>query len=301
VSEAYEANQRYSEAELIEKLNGYLKMSWLKRDTTKFNSASVAITADNAYFSGLMESRTHLLDVTSEQAVLVNAVASKDPHVMQVVTLVDGESALNPIVMKVLADHVRRTGTAMAYKIYSMNGELQYACDNVLSTYYKPAVSVLEKIKDWKPRANKVSLDNDADVKKQLRASAIRGMRTHFSAGTKTCYGAAVVAGGQVYFGGVYSSFDRRMNLHAEMVAALSAFADGKKQITHVGLVSNKFVEDVPHMCGCCRQFFSEVQDKTKKPITFYGFSFNGEKTFKTPLSDYLPNVWDSGEELEKR
>src|SRR3989344_5045922 len=91
--------------QIFSELKTFLNRSWLKRETTRFNSASCAITNNNVHFSGLMESRTHLLDVTSEHSAITLAVSRKDPLVKEVITLVDGEFEENPLVYKILGDH----------------------------------------------------------------------------------------------------------------------------------------------------------------------------------------------------
>ena len=85
------------------------------------------------------------------------------------------------------------------------------------------------------------------------------------------------------------------MNLHAEMVCALSAIAEGNTDITAIAIVSDKFVETVPHMCGCCRQFLAEISHKNNTPIKVYCLSLDGTKNYEILLSDYLPAYWDSG------
>ncbi|PIN75678.1 hypothetical protein COV18_02415 [Candidatus Woesearchaeota archaeon CG10_big_fil_rev_8_21_14_0_10_37_12] len=280
--------------EIISKLKLHLDRSWLKHDKTSFNSASVAVTDNTLHYSGLVESRTHLLDVTSEHAVLALATAAKDPHIKEIVSMVQGNFELSPLIIKILADHTRRTGTPIKYTVFDIDGKELFTCDNASDLYYAPKTEILEKIKTWEPRKNKTTIDQSIPIEQQLRTYAEKGMQTHFSAGTKSLYGAAVIANGKIYYSGVYSSFDKRLNLHAEMVAAISAIMDGNREITHVGLISTKFEKEPCHMCGCCRQFFSEIQQKTGKEINIVAFSMNG-KNSQHRLSEYLPYGWHSG------
>jgi cytidine deaminase len=286
---------------VVTRAKGILQRSWLKRDTTHFNSGSVAVTQNGEHASGLIESRTHLLDITSEQAAIALSVSRKDPHVRELITVVDGDFMLNPIVVKVLADHARRTGTRIAYRVYDKELKALYSSDDISTLFYSPQALVLDKIAGWKPRANWMPVDEKRPIAEQLRTAALRGMETHFSSNTKTTYGAAVLVDDRIYFGGVYSSFDHRMNIHSEMVAAIAAIMDGKRNIRQVGLVSNKFVKETPHLCGCCRQFFSEIQEKTGKKIKAVTFSYDGSRTFDIMLDDYLPASWHSGKSLEER
>ncbi|MDO8660842.1 MAG: cytidine deaminase [Candidatus Woesearchaeota archaeon] len=285
--------------ELLGLLNKTLACSWLKRDKTTFNSASVAVTEFGMYYSGLFESRTHLLDVTSEHAAIAIAISNKDSHITQIISVVEGAFLPNPLVIKVLADHVRRTGTALSYLVYDKQGKALFFLPDVLQTYYHPSIEILEKIKTWTPQSNCMPLDSTKSVEKQLHAYAIQGMETHFSSDSKTLYGAAVLANGKIFFAGVHSSFDKRLNLHAEMVATLSAFAQGCKKITHVCIVSTKFVTEVPQVCGCCRQFLAEIAEKNKTPIEITSYSQNG-KEFRINLAEYLPYAFASGDSEAK-
>ncbi len=280
-------------SELFSQLKETLKLSWFKRETTKFNSASAAITDSRVHFSGLMESRTHLLDITSEHGAVSLAVSRKDPYIKAIITIIDGEFEENPLIFKILGDHSRRTGVPIKYSVFDVNGKQVLNLD--VSEKYKPSPKPLDKIKTWTPQHNFISLDSSQDTITQLRNAALLGMETHFSSDTKTSYGSAVLANGKFYFGGVYSSFDHRLNLHSEMVASLGAIMDGNREIEMVGIISNKFVDSLPHMCGCCRQFFSEIQEKNKKPITLIVFSFDGKQIFQTTLDEYFPSSWSSG------
>ncbi len=285
--------------ELRERLTKQLAQSWLKRETAKKNTASVAI-ATHEHYSGLLESRTHLLDITSEHAALAQAVSCKDPHVNKLITLVQGSYLPNPVVLKILADHSRRTGTIMSYSVFDMQRKEIFHMANVLETYYQPPIERLEKIKDWTYALNQIPLDSSQPVDEQLRIAAVKGTETHFSADSKTVYGCAVLTDGTIFYGGVYSSYDHRLNLHAEMVAALSAIASDKKNITQLCIVSNKFVHEVPHVCGCCRQFLAEISAKNNTPITILSYSWDGTQKFTIPLTTYLPYAFDSGGSIEE-
>ncbi len=284
---------------LIKKAKEYLNKSWLKKEKPQYNSSSIAITENGEHASGIFESRTHLLDITSEQAATALAVSRKDPHITEMITVVEGDFTLNPLVVKFLADHARRTGTPITYKVYDKELTELFSCENIYNLYYAPRIEVLNKIAGWKPRSNWIWFDDKKNLKEQLRVGAIQGMETHFSSNTNTTYGAAVKAGDRIYYGGVYSSYDRRLGLHAEMVAVLAAIMDDKKEITHVAVISSKHTERPAQMCGCCRQFLTEIQQKTKKPIKIIACSLNGTNDFETTLDEYLPAQWNPEEDNE--
>ena len=151
----------------------------------------------------------------------------------------------------------------------------------------------MEKIKFWSPRPNKIPYNPAKPISDQLRSAAKLGSETHFTSNTKTLYGSSVLSGKHIYFGGVYSCFDRRLSLHSEMVSCLSAIMDGNTNISNLGLISTKFVDSCPQCCGSCRQFLMEIQQKTKIPIKVHSFSFDEKNVFETKLDDYLPHSWN--------
>ena len=280
--------------EHFQKLKEALSRSWLKKEATNFNSASAAITPGSAYYSGILESKTHLLDITSESAALSLAMSHADPMVSEVITLVRGEFIPNPLVVKILADHARRTGLKIHYSVYDESMKLLFELKDASSTYYSPKTDRLERISGWKPRHNSVMLDLNRPVDEQLRECAKKGMETHFTSNTGSLYGSAVLAGNRIYFGGVYSSYEKRLNLHAEMAACIGAFADGNTAISKVAIISTKFNDSLPSVCGCCRQFLIEIQQKTGMPITLVMFTLDGSAQREVTLDDALPDAWSS-------
>lgn len=251
-----------------------------------------------------MESRTHLLDIPSELGALVQATIQFDPQVKEIHTLYAGKEPfqVNPLMVKVLGDHARRTGTPIQYRVVDAEGTHLYEGDPAREYRYAPTPTLLDKISNWKPTLNKIPVNHAQPIQEQLHAAALQGMRSHFSTSNgATEYGAAIQAGDVIYTGGVYGSFDHRLNVHAEMAAALSAMMDGNSNISRVALVSTKFTQEPCHMCGCCRQFFSEIQEKTKQTIEVFAFTLAGGAPLSISLKDYLPYAWHSGESTEKK
>ena len=280
---------------IFEKLNKTLKRSWLVNGWA--NSSSVAVTQGSAYFSGYFESQTHLLDISSEQGAIVLAVSNKDPKIEKIITLVEKKFESSPLIVKFFIDHISRTGRNFSYRIINKQKETLFFSEDMrkLMPLYNPKEAILEKIENWKPRENKMSYNSSAPIYGQLKEAAKKGMETHFTKTSKgSLYGASVLAGDNIYFGGGYSCPDQRLGLHAEMVAALGAIMDGNREISWVGLISNKFIQRPSRVCGCCRQFLIELQQKTKIPIKIACFSYEGDNRTETNLSVCLPDFWSS-------
>ena len=192
-------------------------------------------------------------------------------------------------------DHVRRTGTRLSYTVLDTEGKERFHCDDVYNLYYKPPIKPLEKIAGWTKRVPIVEGNIEG-----LYECAKRGTETHFSSGTASKYGAAMLVEGKIYYGGNYSSFDHKNTLHAEMVAMINVLAAGKQNIEAVGIVSNKFMDEPVKMCGCCCQFLMEIEQRTGMPITVYAFSFDGTQQEKMLLKELLPNAWYSKRPLRE-
>lgn len=279
---------------IIKGLEKALRKSWLA--SGDFNSASAAITKSSVYYSGYFESKTHLFDISSEQGAIALAVSNKDPKIRKVITLVNGEFKLSPLVLKFFIDHIKRTGVNFSYEVASGSGETLFFSQNVreLLPFYSSETEFLKKTIKWKPRENKVLYNPLESIYEQLKWAAENGMETHFTMVNKgSLYGASVLAEDKIYFGGVYSSPDQRLGLHAEMVAVLSAIMGGSRKISMVALMSDKFTETPPQACGICRQLLMEIQQKTKNPIKVVCFSQKEKERFEIDLGNYLPYPWN--------
>jgi len=280
---------------IFEKLNKTLKKSWLVNGWP--NSSSVAVTGSSAYFSGYFESQTHLLDISSEQGAIVLAVSSKDPKIEKIITLVEKKFEPSPLVFKFFIDHIKRTSKNFSYQVVNKQGQTLFFSEDArkLIPFYNPKEEILEKIENWRPRGNKMSYNSSAPIYGQLKEAAEKGIETHFTKTSKgSLYGASVLAGDNIYFGGGYSCPDQRLGLHAEMVAALGAIMDGNREISWIGLISNKFIQRPSRICGCCRQFLMELQQKSKIPIKIARFSYEADDKIETNLSVCLPDFWSS-------
>tara|TARA_Y100000310_G_C20629128_1_gene787619 strand:- start:717 stop:1550 length:834 start_codon:yes stop_codon:yes gene_type:complete len=253
-----------------------LERSFVNKEKTGFRTSSIAI-ASKEYLGVAFDSQTHLLYVPPEQASLAIAVANKDPFVHTIITLFEGEYEVNPLISKILNDHMKRTGKTIHYYVFNNQGEVLH--EEITET----KVELLEKCKEWEVTSNVSSSEN-------LLEEAKKGAETHFTSSSTSLYGAVVLAN-KTYYAGVYSAFDRRLGLHAEMVAVLSALAAGDKNIKRVAVVSTKFKEEPTHCCGCCRQFLAEIQKETNVPIEINAFSWNGKEETLL-LDEYLPHSW---------
>jgi len=268
-------------------------------------SVSVAISAlGKQYVCGNIESYNHMLDITSEHAVLILAMNSGDPYIKEVITLLDTEGAIgqsrlqvNPLIIKVLVDHYIRTGTKIAYSVYSREGKKLIDIPDVWNYLpgYQPEMLDLDFIKSQKPASDKVEYQGEP-LEKILKECAIRGMdRAMLAANQGTRYGAAVLTDkGNIYFAGQYGSFEHRLNVHAEMAAFVCALANDDRNITHLGLVSDKFRDEPVSACGCCRQFYSEIIQRTGRDIEYFLFALDTDEFSTYSQEEYLPGKWSS-------
>jgi cytidine deaminase len=130
-------------------------------------------------------------------------------------------------------------------------------------------------------------------VLKQVAKDAItKNFPTYDSA---SGYGAAVVTSeGNIFSSGQYSSFEKRLNIHAEMGAVLNSLMHQRKNIIALALVSSKF-KDVPcEICGCCRQFLSEMSSRFNLNLTYYCFALETDAYKTYTLEELLPSPWSS-------
>lgn len=263
------------------------------------NSVSAACSEIGTYIAGKVESDTNLLDISSEHAALLKAVQRQDFSISEVVTLTDSDEAeISPLTLKILADFTRRTGKPLGYKVVDHNGKILFRTNDVkkkIDFYmWKDQDAVLFELKN--PVSNWVHSKLKGDVKKDLKKNALKGLRLAFPTYKgASCYGASVATKtGKIYFGGQYSSYEKRLNIHAEMSAVLAALMNGDTGITDLALVSDKFTEEPCEVCGCCRQFLFELSQKFNWDLTIYCFAKNTPAVNIYTLKELLPHSWSS-------
>ena len=252
------------------------------------------------YRGSNIDSDTNLLTMSSEQVALLSSVAHHDYKINEVVTLVEQteDAIVNPVTIKILADFSMRTGTNISYRIIDMKGVLLFKTHNIceLMLFYTPPTTVLSKVHEATISTAKEILDAKTSLPQQLKSSACKGLLSSFTTSdTASGYGAAVATeDGNIYFTGQYSSTEKRSGVHAEMAAIILALMDNNKKIIALGLISTKYEESPCEICGCCRQFLSEISSKYHLNISLYCFAKNTDEFKKYTLEELLPHQWSS-------
>lgn len=261
--------------------------------------ASIATSRSGAsYAAGAVESQTHLLDVPPELAALVRATHHSDYAITAIDTLVtDPTTPVSPLVLKILADHGARTGLMIRYGVYDLAGRELFATDdarNALPFYKVPVMTAFGAVAG--PAAPTTKLRRDESTETQLRIYALEGSKRNFPTRVGASgYGAAVLAAdGTIYFGGQYSTFEKRLGVHAEMGVLLNALMSGAERITHIGIASSKFPETPVSPCGACRQFIAEVCALYGFAPTIVCFASESDRSDAFSGAELLPVQWTS-------
>lgn len=262
-------------------------------------SASCAISRSGAcYIGGRFESDTNLLDVASEHVALLRAAQQRDLEIREVVTRVTGASAvISPLVLKILADFGTRTGRTIAYRVLDNVGKTIFRTGNAATSI--PFYRSLQRpvgLPSGAPQQNWERIVGRGGAETTLKRYALAGLDRAFPLYRgASAYGAAAIArSGKVYFSGQYSASEQRIGLHAEMAALIAAIMEGERDITHLGLVSDKFTREPPLPCGPCRQFILELSRRFGWRMTIVGFAKNTRTRSVTTIGALLPNPWSS-------
>lgn len=266
------------------------------------NTITAAISKSGAlYIGGKIESDTNLLDITSEQSAIVKAVQNKDYAIRHIVTLSELKKPIvSPIVLKMLVDFGRRTGKKIAYTVVTKNGKIIWETKNVekaLPFYSSPQVKLtLKPTKNGVAQKNWGRINTHDKIAVTLKNYALKGLKLAFTTyDGASCYGVSVVTGdGKIYYGGQYSAPDKRNGLHAEMAVLTGVLMDGNRDITHIAIVSDKFIDKPCAVCGPCRQFMNELSNRFDWKLHIY--SFAKEKNIYTisTIEKLLPDSWQS-------
>ncbi len=273
-----------------------------KKDSKRTSSVAIS-DKGNIYAAGSVDSDTHLLNISSEQISLMLASSAKDYKIKKIITLSDNFDAdvlVLPQTVEIIIDHSIRTGVPISYEMINSEGKTLLSAENAikLAEYYNPKPNILSMTKNSDISPNKVDIKvkNEEDKIKKLKEYAIKGVSRNFPTSDKASgYGTAVITkNSTLYFAGQYSSPDKRLGLHSEMCAILSAIMDKNAEITHIGLISTKYADEPCNMCGICRQFIAEISAKFNLNPKIYCFSMNSDKTDEHTMPEYLPNSWNS-------
>lgn len=252
------------------------------------------------YRGANVDSDTNLLTMSSEQVALLSSVAHHDYKINKIVTLVEQteDAIVNPVTIKILADFSTRTGTNISYSMIDMKGSILFNTYDIreLMPFYKPRTAILSKVREATISTAKETLDTNISLPQQLKTFAHKGLLSSFTTSdTASGYGAAVATeDGNIYFTGQYSSTEKRSGVHAEMAAIILALMDNHKKIIALGLISTKYEESPCEICGCCRQFLSEISNKYHLNIALYCFAKNTDEFKKYTLEELLPHQWSS-------
>lgn len=289
----------------FDKLNNGLKLSIVKKKqkigSQRTASMGYSRSGQN-YLAGNISSDTNMHDITSEQAVLVLAVQNNDFQIDSVVTLVESpnpQQIVSPLVIKILIDYQIRAGATINYTLIDKKENVLFKSKDItkLMSFYNPPINPLSKTKKSNISKNYITLNHRKNIKPILKEYALLGIERNFPTyDSATGYGVSVLTDkNNLYFGGQYSSFDKRIGLHAEMATVINALMSGKKEkITHLGVVSTKYGDEPCQICGCCRQFLSEIIQRNKTNINFFCFAKDNNLYNKYSIDQLLPSRWSS-------
>lgn len=289
-------NQRLAEALTIGLSRSVLKRS---RNHRGPNAASCAISRSGKYYiGGTFESDTNLFDIPSEHVALLRAVQQRDLGIREVVTRIAGTTTtVSPLVLKLLVDFGKRTGRAIAYRVFDERGRTIFRTRNAANVipFYRSAQTNVG-LPAAAPQKNWQRIAGRGRAEDLLRTSAMRGLRRAFPLYPgASAYGASALAkSGNMYYSGQYSASEQRLGLHAEMAVLIAAVMEGERDITHLGLVSDKFEREPPSLCGACRQFVLELSRKFGWHMAITCFAKHARARSRATIGTLLPGPWES-------
>lgn len=279
-------------------LREVMDLSIVKKDTSR--ASAVAISEEgNIYHGAQVDSDTNLLSISPEHVALLSAVQHLDYGVQEIVAMqrqpANGE-LLSPLTLKTIVDFARRTSRPIRYTLLDYTGSKVFSSVNVVKEIdhlYQPEPVVLEKVRAAQVSPNYAEVGTGARDKIDIRQLSLAGIARSFTTSDDaSSYGSVAVVDGRAYFSGQYSSFEGRLNIHAEMGAMLAAFMDGHTNVTDIGVVSTKHDKQVCKMCAVCIQFVSEMADRFDIDPKIHNYAFESPDEAVYQIEDYLPLSW---------
>lgn len=272
-----------------------------KKTSTEKSSSLVQTRTGHQYIGSSIDSDTNLLAISSEQIALAMSVLHQDFPAKKILTLREDlfPFSFSPLILKILVDYTSRTQEKLAYQIINTNGKTLFETQDVRTLFplYQPKIIPFSQTtRNYSPNKKELGILKKEDISHTLKQYALEGLSRNFPLyETASGYGSAVYTSqGIVYFAGQFSSPDKRLGLHSEMNAILSALMNNDTEITHIGVVSTKYPDTPCQMCGICRQFIAEISSKFALHPTLYCFAKEREVKQIYTLEEYLPYVWTS-------
>ncbi|NQV93178.1 hypothetical protein HQ403_01635, partial [Candidatus Kaiserbacteria bacterium] len=149
-----------------------LALSILKdssREKNENTATCITSSSGHSYCSGKIESDNHLLDISSEQGALIQAIHHNDFDIEHVTTLVESPVGIvSPLVLKILADFSVRTKKTLSYTVLDTSDNVLFETKDVareLSFYNPPSVE-LELLQKRTYSTNKITGATVDDLKK---------------------------------------------------------------------------------------------------------------------------------------
>lgn len=268
------------------------------RKDGRANTSTVVVTETAAYYAGSVASDSGILDCPSEEVALSMAVHANDFGIKAVITLSSVDPPdVSPLVLKILADHAARIGRSFGYSIHSNEGRELFSGDSHgLLPFYRSPSSPLAKA-GTAPMPNTMLLDAiPEDIAPILKEAALLGITRNFpNYDSASGYGASVLTeDGTVYFGGQYSTPEKRLGMHSEMAVTVGCIMNQASPIRALGLVSSKHENSPCSMCGCCKQFLLELCEKAGIDPVLHFFAKSTDEVRKYRLEELHADPWSS-------
>jgi len=287
----------------FEYLKSALNLCVLKsKDTNRISSIACSLSG-KYYVSGKIASDTKLLDISSEQGALALSTQQNDFKVYKIITLIENseqELLTSPLIIKILIDHSIRTGISIEYKVINLKNEIIFEAKDVknIFSFYSPQFVKLSRIKKARFKNNKIILKSKKiwEYPRLLKQYATEGIERNFPTyDSASGYGAAIITkNNSLYFSGQYSGFSDNTGLHAEMTVILRSLMEKNYEITHLGLISTKYLDFLCNMCGCCRQFLYEISNRFNLDINIFCFAKDNDNYNQYKINNYLIDNWTS-------
>lgn len=275
-----------------------LDLAVVKKDFTRGSAIAVSSTGES-YVGAQVDSDTNLLSFSPEQVALLLATQNQDYDITEIVAMqYSPESGvlLSPITQKMIADFCRRTGSSIKYTLVDTEGKTIFSSDEVeaIDPLYQPQTNPLKRFSVSEPSVNWVDLEKPRVMDKGLmKGLALNGiLRSFTTSDTASGYGASVRSGERIFFSGQYSSFEGRLNVHAEVAAVIASLMQGYKKIVRLAVTSSKHEHEPCYMCGSCIQFMTEISKKLGLDIAIESHASISDTSEVDSLTDLMPKVW---------
>lgn len=253
------------------------------------SSAALAFSSSNIALGVALKSKTKTFDMPAIRSAIVNSCNTENPAIDKIIAYYPNfKTSSCYFDIKYIVDHCQKTGSEIQLEVY--DGQFNCVLDQIISTKFYGDSYNPPNLKYFNQSSRSFSKTKDTHslVKSCLDLAII-------STKNDARYGALFKTKKTFYRSSQYSGLNESSTVHAEIGGLMQVVVNEDFDLSEINLISSKFPDSAPPVCGNCLQIFAELS--TYYNLTSAKFnlhSLDGDIVDRYNLEELLPLIWDN-------